>query len=259
MMRSTLRTIRALVALSTLGGVLTLGVIPNSSDARTDPKADKIVERADRIRFPSDGFQVDIQITTATPNKSADVRKYRVISKGNEKTLVMTTAPAVDRGQILLMKQLDLWIFLPTVSQPVRLPLSQRLTGQVANGDLARARFSGDYTATLVRTDKIDGEEYHVLDLKAARRGVTYNRVMYWVNKRDYRPYKAEFFTVSNRMLKRCYYEEFKTLGGAVRPTQLIMEDTLREGERSVMVYSQMKLRKLPDKIFTKQYLKKLQ
>ena len=69
-------------------------------------------------------------------------------------------------------------------------------------------------------------------ELKAARRGVTYNRVMYWVNKSDYHPYKAEFFTVSNRLLKRCYYRKFKDMGGAVRPTQLVMEDTLRQGER---------------------------
>ena len=50
-----------------------------------------------------------------------DPRKYRVLSKGNENTVVMTTEPASERGQIMLMKGHDLWIFLPSVSQPVRL------------------------------------------------------------------------------------------------------------------------------------------
>ena len=36
------------------------------------------------------------------------------------------------------------------------------------------------------------------------------------------------------------------------------MEDALKEGEQSVLSYSGMKLRDLPDKIFTKDYLKKL-
>jgi len=31
----------------------------------------------------------------------------------------------------MLMRGRDLWVFLPNVSQPVRLSLSQRLTGQV--------------------------------------------------------------------------------------------------------------------------------
>ena len=43
----------------------------------------------------------------------ADTRKYRVLSKGNENTVVMTTEPASERGQIMLMKGHDLWIFLP--------------------------------------------------------------------------------------------------------------------------------------------------
>ena len=34
----------------------------------------------------------------------------------------MTIEPASERGQIMLMKGHDLWIFLPSVSQPVRLP-----------------------------------------------------------------------------------------------------------------------------------------
>ena len=42
----------------------------------------------------------------------------------------------------MLMKGRDLWVFTPNVSQPIRLGLAQRLTGQVANGDLARANFS---------------------------------------------------------------------------------------------------------------------
>ncbi len=36
------------------------------------------------------------------------------------------------------------------------------------------------------------------------------------------------------------------------------MVDALREGEQSVLTYSNMVLRKLPDKLFTKNYLKKL-
>jgi hypothetical protein len=47
------------------------------------------------------------------------------------------------------------------LSQPIRLPLSQRLTGQVANGDLARANFVGDYEPKILRKETLDGETYH--------------------------------------------------------------------------------------------------
>jgi hypothetical protein len=156
------------------------------------------------------------------------------------------------------MKGRDLWIFMPSISQPVRLSLSQRLTGEVANGDLARAHFSGDYTPKILRKETVDGESMYVLELTAAERGVTYHRVVYWVRQSNFRPYKAEFYSLSDKLLKTCLYQEYRPLGGRTRPTRLVMEDALHEGEKSVLDYGEMRLRDLPDKMFTKDYLKHL-
>jgi outer membrane lipoprotein-sorting protein len=157
------------------------------------------------------------------------------------------------------MRGKDLWLFLPNVSQPVRLSLSQRLTGQVANGDLARANFAGDYVPSITSSDTIKGQPHYVLELKASDRSVTYNRVVYWVNKSNYRPYKAEFYALSGKLLKTCLYDNFKDSAGAFRPTTLIMEDALADGGKSVLEYKNFVLRDLPDKYFNKDYLMKLQ
>ena len=224
-----------------------------------DPIARSIVEKADHVRFPVEPFEVAVTITSSGSDESGDVRRYRVLAKGHENSIVMTTEPASDRGQILLMKGRDLWIFMPTLSQPVRLSLAQRLTGEVANGDLARANFAGDYTPKLLRTETLDGEPTYVLELTAAERGVTYHRVVYWVRKEGFRPYKAEFYSVSEHLLKTASYQEYKSLGGRVRPTRLVMEDALHDGERSVLEYRDMRRRDLPDKMFNKDYLKHLE
>jgi len=229
-----------------------------AAEPADDAYARSIVEKADQVRFPNEGFQVDIVINTNKNDGAAEQRKYRVLSKGNENTVVMVTEPASERGQIILMKGRDLWVFMPEVSQPVRISLAQRLTGQVANGDLARANFAGDYNPKVLRNETIDGENYVVLELTAVDRSVTYQKVVYWVNQKNYWPFKAEFYSLSNRLLKKASYEEFKTLAGKQRPTRLVMEDALRSGEKSVLEYSEMKLRELPDRVFTKEYLKKL-
>ena len=225
---------------------------------KKDNLARELLARADLIRFPNAGFEVDVTITTSEPGSVPEVRAYRIVSKGNDKTLVQTIAPAIDRNQILLMRDRDFWAFLPKLSQPIRLPLSQRLTGEVANGDLARANFAGDYTPRILRTDKIDGKIYYVLQLDATENWVTYHRVQYWVNAKNSRPFKAEFYSLSGRLLKTAYYQEFHDLGGENRPTRILLEDALNPGHHSVLDYSNMHLRKLPDKIFTKDYLKKL-
>ena len=190
------------------------------TQAGDDELARSIVEKADHVRFPVEPFEVAVTISSADANGPADARRYRIFAKGQENTIVMVTEPASERGQALLMKGHDLWIFLPAVSQPVRLSLSQRLTGQVANGDLARANFAGDYTAKLLRTEKIDNESLYVLELTAVDRSVTYHRVMYWVQQSNYRPYKAEFYALSDRLLKTCLYQDYKSMAGRERPTR---------------------------------------
>jgi outer membrane lipoprotein-sorting protein len=231
----------------------------SDSQPSEDSKARSILAKADEIRFPAESFQVDINIASSSPGQDTEKRKYRVLSKGNENTVVMILEPASERGQIMLMKGRDLWVFMPNVSQPIRLGLAQRLTGEVANGDLARANFSGDYNPTILRTEKVNGEDYFVLELLAVDRSVTYHRVLLWVNKVNSRPLRAEFYSLSNRLMKTCSYQSFSEMAGKRRPTRLVMEDALRLGEQSVLEYDSMKLRDLPDKVFSKEYLKKLE
>jgi outer membrane lipoprotein-sorting protein len=221
--------------------------------------ADAFVAAADAIRFPTEPFQVEVKVTT-TGKSGQGVHAYQVLQKGHDNSVVRTTAPASEKGQVMLLKGADLWVFMPQVSQPVRLPLSQRLTGQVANGDLARANFSGDYKATLIKEEVVAGKKCAQLELTAARKGVTYQRVLYWVEIATKRPVKVEFYTVSKRLMKSGVYQEFKDIGGGViRPARLVLTDALRQGEQSVLQYSGLKKREIPDKVFTKEFLRKLQ
>ena len=238
--------------------VFALGLLAAIAPAAAAPSAEEILRRADEIRLPQEGFEVQVAIRSVERGRDAEERTFKVLSKGNANTIVMTVSPASERGQILLMKDRDLWLFLPRVSQPVRLSLAQRLTGQVANGDMARANFAGDYVASLVGTETVGRDAMYVLELKANDRKVTYQRVRYWVRQADYRPHKAEFYSVSNKLLKTCRYEDFRPLAGVLRPARLVMTDALVQGAESTLLYSDMKLRQLPDQVFTKEYLRRL-
>src|SRR6185369_13008030 len=108
-----------LAALAFMAGWPVAGNAGESPAAGDEALAASIVQKADQVRFPSEGFEVSVAISTTTSEAPAEMRKYRVLSKGNENTVVMTTEPASERGQIMLLKGHDLWIFLPSVSQPV--------------------------------------------------------------------------------------------------------------------------------------------
>lgn len=228
-----------------------------ASEASLDAPA--LLATADAIRFPRESFQTDITVTNYRDDEVDEARIYRVLSRGNDNTIVLTVEPAAERGQALLMRGRDLWIYMPSVSQPIRLSLSQRLTGQVANGDLARANFAGDYDAVFLRRDSFEGRPVVVLALTAAGKGVTYDKVNYWIDAENNRPLHAEFFARSGRLLKTMRYEDFRELAGALRPTRLVIDDALKPGRRSVLTYERMALRDLPEHVFTRDYLRRLQ
>jgi len=220
--------------------------------------ADEIMERADRIRNPGESYYVLAQITSIRPDAEERVEQYEVFVKGRDKTAVRTIYPKMQRGRNLLMRGYDLWFYLPKIRKPVRISLQQRLLGQVSNGDIVRADFSGDYKASILRTEVIDGLEYYVLDLLARNRRVTYNRIWYWVNKNNHRPLKAEFYTLSDKLLKTCHFTEYKFIAGDYRPVKMVIEDNLLIGHKSILEYLKIERRNFPDKIFNKNYLDKL-
>ncbi len=221
-----------------------------------DPE--EIVRRADRVRGPEGNFATSVTITSTRPKSEPRVAQYEVLIKDWNRSLTKSLAPTQEKGRILLMIGDDLWLFMPKIDQPVRISMQQRLMGEVANGDIVRTDFSGDYTPTIIKTENVDGKDAWVLELKAKRPSVTYHRIVYRVQKKTYYPLKAEFYSISGTLLKTAVFEDFRQAAGRVRPMRLVLSDPLIRGQQSVMQYENMKVRSLPDKYFTKDYLKKL-
>jgi outer membrane lipoprotein-sorting protein len=220
--------------------------------------AQQIVAKADSIRSPESDFSVDVTINSVRSGEEGKVTKYEVFVKGTENTLIKTMYPPIEKGRSILMKGLDLWVYLPNIRRPVRISLQQRLVGEVSYGDIARVNFSGDYQAKIIREDTINENTYYVLELSAKDMRVTYNRAIYWVQKESFRPFKAEFYSISGKLLKLCRYEDYQLKLGELRPMRLILEDPLRKGKKSVLKYNNMKSEQIPDKWFTRHYLQKL-
>ncbi|HAH21451.1 MAG: hypothetical protein A2Y00_03735 [Omnitrophica WOR_2 bacterium GWF2_43_52] len=217
----------------------------------------EIVERIDEARNPQIDYTVTVEITTYSNNQLSKSATYEVLVKGKEKTVVKTILPAVEKGRVLLMLNENLWAFLPEVSKPLRISLQERLIGEVANGDVARVNFAGDYTPIVLRTETLNDKDCYVLELTAKDDSVTYGKVIVWAEKETLWPRKAEFYALSGRMLKTCAYQEYQLLGDRIRPTQLVMEGPLAKGKKSIIRYSDIHIEELPEKYFTKEYMKK--
>lgn len=222
-----------------------------------DMDVEELLKKVDDVRIPDTDFSVEVTIETESSG-TPRVSKYEVMMNSKRDALVKTVYPPNEKGQVMLMKGKDFWVYLPSVDQPVRLSLSQRLTGQVSNGDIARMSFSGDYKAALLRIEEADGKSVAVLELNRVTDWVTYEKIILWVTLSDARTLKAEFYTGTGILLKTCEYKKYELLAGAIRPFKLTFTDAIKKGEKSVLTYSNMNIKKIPAKYFSRDYIKRL-
>lgn len=179
------------------------------------------VKKADSIRNPSENYQMKIRVET-----SENTSVFDVYLKGQDKTLIVTKEPARDKGRNMLMLDRDFNAYVPNLKRSMRLSLAQKLSGQVANGDISRTRWYGDYTVTQESETK---EEVQLL-LKGNKGNLTYAWIRLWLKKGTYAPQRAEYLGLNGKtVLKRASFEDYKEMSGAVRPTTLKIEDTNKQ------------------------------
>lgn len=248
------RTVRIVPKLFALGLIVFSQVFATQARA-AGATAEQILREADAVRAPGNNFSFDARLTYKSSGKQV-VQDYHIAVKDGVKSLVKFVAPAENRGRVLLMVGQNLWIYMPTVNQPIRISPQQRLLGQVANGDVARVAYHFDYAARSENAEKLDGEACVRLELSAKTDQATYGKIVLWVSAEDSEPRKAQFHAVSGKLLKTAYYRGYREVLGKRRPMTTVIEDELRPGESTVMEMSRFKVESLPESSFRKDGLK---
>lgn len=226
--------------------------------AETNINPAGILKQVDQIRCPDEDFSLVARVSSYKVNGTVQSALYQVQMQGREKTIVRTLQPANERGRVILMRDNDFWFFFPEVSKPLRIAAEERFLGDIANGDIARINFFADYNAQFLQEDSINEKKYYVLELKTKDKKTTYDKIVLWVEQKKFWPWKAQFYTNSGRLLKTCSYENYKMLAGRMRPSRMVLNDVINEGQYSVIEYDKIEVGKIADKYFTRDYLKKM-
>ncbi len=182
---------------------------------------EQMVQAADKIRNPSDSYEMLIQVET--PDGTS---VFSVALKGQDKTMIITKEPARDKGRNMLMLDRDFYAYIPNLKRSMRLSLAQKLSGQVANGDISRTRWAGDYTVT---KESESADEVQLL-LKGSKENLTYAWIRLWLKKSNSQPLRADYLGLDGKtVLKRAAFEDYKSIAGAVRPTTIKISDVNKQ------------------------------
>ena len=112
----------------------------------------------------------------------------------------------------------------------------------------------------VVRAAAEDKPDAHVLTLKAKNGSVAYDQLVMRVDKKLALPLQIEAYAASGLLVKTLRFKDVKDFGGGIRrPATVETDSPLHKGYLSVMLYSQLKKRTVPDEVFTVNYLARLE
>jgi len=210
--------------------------------------ADDLLQEIDQYRNPSDAYSMSVKIVSSHEKEESS---FLVYLKGNNKTLIKVLGPKKNLGRNMLMIGENMWVYVPNIRRSVRISLNQKLTGEAANGDISRMRWAGDYSH---KVEKKDAKQWQLM-LAATKEGLTYSKIRVWVAAKDKRPLKAEFLTLSGKIIKTATYEDYKKVLGKLRPAKIHIVDNLKKEQFSDIFIEKMENKKFPDSLFTEKSL----
>ncbi len=219
---------------------------PPSAGAGTSlrsPGAKEILRRAEEIRSPELDYAVEFRLDVTSPHTSWKERSaaYLMIAYGKDYSLVMMRRPTLFYPGTLLIAKGFYWLLLPRSERPFQLAPRHVLNGDIANGDLARGNLQAFYDVQADGDEEVRGEDCWVLELTRAKHLAMYKRIRAWVTKKDFRPWKFEYYGETGALLKVAYYEDYRKTKLGVRSMRIVAENMVRPGERTVLTFSELK------------------
>ena len=200
-----------------------------SQSAWAAPDAQSLLKDADQARGGGlPGIVWEIRLSSRDGDK-VDEPQRLVVKATDNSSVAEVQEPARSKGTKLLQVERNMWLTRPGLSKPIPISPRQRMSGQAANGDIAATNYAGDYEAQTSSTEAIDGEACYVLELAAKHKRTTYDKIRYWVSVKRTVALKAEFYSLSGKLLKSARFEYENTIEHEGRRIPFVSKMTIRD------------------------------
>jgi hypothetical protein len=230
----------------TLLAVLLLGT---SLAAFAVPDAQSILKSSDQARGGGLlGIVWEIKLLSRDGEKVDEPQRI-LVKAVDDSSVAETQEPVRFKGSKILQVEHNMWLTRPGLSKPVPISPRQRMSGQASNGDIAATNYAGDYDAQMRDSETLDGEACYVLDLTAKHKRTTYDKIRYWVSVKRLVGVKAEFYSVSGKLLKTARFDYNNTIENEGKRIPFISKMTIRDAlidAETTMEFGTVKVKKIP-------------
>ncbi len=235
--------------------LLALALVAAPALAQSSGDLTGLLAAVDATRNAFEEAVITARATQVSGGKAATSADFDVYVQGRDRGLIVFRG-GENGGRKVLTNGDRMWLLVPGSTHPVPITANQRLLGGASFGDVARLRFSEDYTAKATgESETIVAAACRVLELTAKSPRVTFPRVLLSVNEKLKTPCRVRFFLPSGKEARAVTFTKFRQLAGKTVVAEMEVRELLGPASASGVVtrleYRDYKRAHLDPKIFT--------
>lgn len=234
--------------------------------AQTDPT--EILGNIDRlISFENLDLSAEYQITKREPGGATSTNVMTIFRRDkDDKFMILILEPVEDKGKGYLKIDDNLWLYDPVGKNFTFTSAKERLQNSSARiSDFTRSEYSLDYKAVNSYEQKLGVWDCTVLELEATNDEVSFAKMKLWVSS-DNLIRKMEDYSLSGQLMRVTAYPQYQKISDKWLPVKMVILDYFRskkingrtEYERTLIEISRPSISELPDSLFTKEYLERV-
>jgi len=181
-----------------------------------------------------------------------------------DKSFILITAPAKERGTGTLRIDTNMWLYMPRAERTIKIPPSLMLQpwmgSDFTNDDLVReSSFVHDYTHSIAGEAAEAGENcWTVVAVPKPDAPVVWGKLVLAVRKSDALPVREEYWDERGDLRKVMLFTDIRRVGDRDYPMEWRMTPVDKPGHETVLVYRELQFdRNIPSRVFTEQNLKR--
>jgi outer membrane lipoprotein-sorting protein len=225
--------------------------------------AAEIIRRAeDKLRGASS--YSEMKMTVVRPDWSREVA-LKSWSVGTEKSLILITGPARDKGVAFLKRDQEIWNWQPTIDRTIKMPPSMMMQSWMGsdftNDDLVReSSILQDYNHSILGEEMMGDRKCWKIELQPkADAAVVWGKIIMWIDKADYLQLKTTFYDEDGYLVNTMQGKAIKLLGGKLLPSILEVIPAEEEGHKTILEYISLDFEvNLKDDFFSVQNMKRV-
>lgn len=244
--------------------LITVFGLNHSLVAQNTLTAKQIIKKSDDLMRGVKTTKAEMTIKTIRPKWSREMR-MKSWSKGQKLSMMLVTSPAKEKGTVFLMKEKEVWNWIPSVERTIKLPPSMMMQSWMGtdftNDDLVKqSSVVDDYTHKIIGEEVIEGRNcYKIEMIPNEDAAVVWGKIHTWVDKKDFLQLKVEFYDEDGDLVNVMNASNIKKMGGRLVPAKLEVIPVDKKGQKTVMEYLSLEFdTPLNEGFFTIQNMKKV-